>query len=592
MKNKDFENIYSLFNLFESEFILKTNSILTDDKGILTVSAIDNCIKNYVENYDDGEGGFGEKVKGQFKDADYQTRLVFAHAEWLWAFAVDDILIKTKKRIVRRTLDIPDDDKLKDVFVDGFGSAGMYHKNNKYWEVSFNLHLLKFLRSKIEKKEISDTKSINNWIEKICLFKKYEIETKEYPLPDEFKKNLPDRTIAMCNVLLYLSFPEKYERIASDNHKEKIISTFEGLLSEKEQNNEEINSDEKVFMIRTKLGEITKNPDFDFYEKKYQRAWNYSKTQNSFDEIQALQYKKAIILYGPPGTSKTFTARTLAENLITKEYLRNKENILKYFKGEVDIINRNIHSLQLHQNYSYEDFIAGVQLRNNATEVVKGKLFEIIEAVLNEKNKYPHILILDEINRVDLSKLFGEVFSAMENREKAIELCIGGQVNLELTIPDNLYLIGTMNEIDFSLERIDFALRRRFLWFFYGFDSDKLLQIINIKNLELETKIKDEEIEQFIINAESLNKAICKIPELGEQYQIGHTFFAEIVNIYKTYKDIKGKKRMNKQFYRDNGPAQILWDISLKPMLNAFLGNMETESRNEKINELYKIYYP
>ncbi len=92
------------------------------------------------------------------------------------------------------------------------------------------------------------------------------------------------------------------------------------------------------------------------------------------------------------------------------------------------------------------------------------------------------------------------------------------------------------------------------------------------------------------IDADNLNRAIRQLPELGEQYQIGHTFFGEIVSIYKSYKELGGYKSLPKQLYRKEGPAQILWDISIEPMLKAFLGNMDTETRTEKIAELKKIY--
>ena len=81
-------------------------------------------------------------------------------------------------------------------------------------------------------------------------------------------------------------------------------------------------------------------------------------------------------------------------------------------------------------------------------------------------------LSLDEINRVDLARLFGEAFSCIENRNESIDLPykIDG-VKLKLTVPDNLYILERLNEIDFSLERLDFALRRRFLWFKRGYNE-------------------------------------------------------------------------------------------------------------------------
>lgn len=216
-------------------------------------------------------------------------------------------------------------------------------------------------------------------------------------------------------------------------------------------------------------------------------------------------------------------------------------------------------------------------------------MFDICEAAEKDKtNGMPHVLILDEINRVDLSRLFGEVFSALENREEAVDLSIG---NLQLTIPSNLYVIGTMNEIDFSLERIDFALRRRFLWFPYGFDRNTLKAMIWNKNNTLGTRLNNEEVERFINNSQALNNQIIQLPELGDQYQVGHTFFAEVVEIYKSYKDLNGySNQIQNKLYRNGGAVSILWDISIQPILSAFFGNMDKETKTDKLNELRNVF--
>lgn len=583
------ESIYTLYDKFINEFLIQSNSILTSHENILSEKSINECIQFFINNFDEGIENFDEKVSKQFSNADIETKLVFAHAEWLWAYSVEDISVEKKRHYTLRTTNLSNEELIQEVYPKGFGNAGQWHTNNKYYEISFNLVLIKFIVEKIKRNEISTLEETKSWIEKICLYDKYECEFEGFELPQDFKEKIPEKKLAITNILTYCGNPDKYERIASDGHKKQIYQSFKNLLSNDVNESEGLNLDEKLFEIRKVLTEINQT-QFDFYDNKLKKIWNYSLSDEGFDEVQGLLYKKAIILYGPPGTSKTFTAKKLAEALITHNFLKDKNNIIKYFKNDLDIFNTQIHHLQLHPNYTYEDFIAGYQLKNNESVKLKGMLFDICEKANIDKGPSPvedkpHILILDEINRIDLSKLFGEVFSAIENREQPIKLGIG---DFELAIPRNLFIIGTMNEIDFSLEQIDFALQRRFLWYFKGFDSDILRDIIEYKK----AKLKSEEIEKFINNAISLNKEISSIPELGKQYQIGHAFFGEIVEIFNSYKEISGYKSISKnQLYRNNGPATILWKISIEPILKSFLGNMEPDESNKILNDLKIIYF-
>lgn len=589
MKRGYSADVQTLFDEFSESFILNGKSFLTKDEQDIAISDIDSCIENYGQ-YKEGNRSFEEKIKEQFEfdDTDKKARLVLAHAQWLWAYSARDKTTQRKKEYTFNILRGVERDKIReDVYTRGFGSTGQWHNQNKYWEIQFNLILFKLLNKKVNEGAIDSLSGIKDYVESYCLKYKYSSD-EEAQFPEGVREYMPKNQIATANILLYIVKPEKYEPIASNNHKNKIVSSFQTLLDD-EESEEDLNTDEKIFKIREAISKYTGDKDFDYYDAKLKKVWNYGSLENDLTEIQGLEYKKAIILYGPPGTSKTYSAFQIAEALITKNYLKDKSNVESFLNDQNDdekpsYISNRVHRLQLHQNYSYEDFIAGIRLINGNTEPQKGYLLnKVIEKA--EKDDYPHVLILDEINRVDLSQLFGEAFSAIENREEEVDLSIG---EFSLKIPENLYIIGTMNEIDFSLERIDFALRRRFLWYSYPFSKDKLREILETK---FEKDPNPENLERFVDNTEALNDELIKLPTLGKRYQIGHTFFAEIADIYKKYLEINNKKRLQDKFYRSNGPANILWDISIAPMIRSFLGSMSEEDVKNHLEKLKTVFF-
>ena len=575
------QEVYNHFDAFLQISIVKDDSYITNNPGIFTINNLDQCVALFVDNPDTGEGNFDSKSKGQFSTASNEVKELFAHFIWLWSLSTSDMRAVGKKSAVMRFLGEEYNTILNSVFIDGgIGSAGQRHKINKPFEIAYLILLFREIKNKVQAKNITDNAEIKKITISLCKELYYNNE-KTIETNDERLRKASYGYLALHHILLHLCDPESYESIAAQKHKDAIISTFFSLLDKENTDGLWDDIDETILLIRKKLDGIF-GYEISFYDKEIQNAWDFGESKDDLSEVTLFEYKKALIFYGPPGTSKTHSAQRLAELLITKQYFRNKKDIKKYFENSKVIFDEHIHHLQLHANYNYEDFIVGLHIEDKSSVVKPGFLLKLIDKI--KSDQLPHVLILDEINRTDISRLFGELFSALEYRNKKIKLSMGEA--LEIALPENLYFIGTMNEIDFSLERVDFALRRRFLWQFKGFDPIILLQIMEEKMNTLKITINDEEIEIFIKRCEKLNYEVSKMPELGENYQIGHTFFAEVVDVFKSFKTVhSGRLKFLNQ------PPRILWEISIKPVIMAFFGNMDAESKNEKVKQLETVFF-
>jgi len=579
------QDLYTLFSKFIEKCLIDSDSLLTSHQNCFTEANISDCSTRFVDNFKGDSRNYQEKIKEQFNGASVEVKLVFAHANWLWAFSVNDMTAWGKKNAVKICMpeNVDPQDMLDDLPLfpsHGWGNAGTYHKQNKYWEIVSILKLFRWIKESAKNNNQITIENVKDEIERICVFAKYDETDKPGLAWQKDFRNIKN-ACAMYNILLYLCKPEKYERISSDNHKNRIVESFSALLAD---GSKEATTDEKILEIRNRIKEST-NKDTDFYEEELAVLWNPWLSDAEYNEIQGLSFKKNIILYGPPGTGKTHTAKALAKSLVIQKIIENdKAKVRDYFSHKINVDGR-IRRLQLHSNYSYEDFIAGIVLADGKTAPVKGYFYQLCEEIAADTDKSPYVLILDEINRIDLSRLFGEAFSALENRNEEIGLPVG---KFKLNIPKNLYLIGTMNEIDFTLERLDFALRRRFVWFKYGYNADALKEIIYTKKKDLK-KIDTEEINKFIERATKINVKIDELNELGKQYEIGHTFFSEVIDIARQFKGRPG--HVNKiKLFKANGPVEVLWNISIAPMLAAFLGNLDETQKNERINEMREIF--
>ena len=364
------------------------------------------------------------------------------------------------------------------------------------------------------------------------------------------------------------------------------------------------------------------------YDTYWRNMFVWAIYENMTDKFQM---KKAIVKYGPPGTGKTYKAKESAKLQfnIWKDFYASENNSYNF--------SNYIETVQFHPSYTYEDFIEGLRpiLVNNQSQLclqngtfkdfcIKAGKWEkdLVELdpninwkdiTIEELQKYlgkelpdwqekehwkyifeyakkgnrntkifdalpPYFFIIDEINRADLSRVFGELMYCLEYR--GVEGCIRTQYSglntpdtgmlkidneYKFFIPNNVYVIGTMNTIDRSVESFDFALRRRFSWEEVSPDNELLRNHLK-KNYKIWEGLADR--------LANLNSKICKEKQLlGPDYQIGHAYFWNLPD--PTMKDLS-----------ENQLATIIWNDRIKPLLQEYLRG--TGRDEELICELRK----
>ena len=218
--------------------------------------------------------------------------------------------------------------------------------------------------------------------------------------------------------------------------------------------------------------------------------------------VGLLRTKKNIIMQGAPGVGKTYAAKRLAYSMM----------------GVKDA--SRVMLVQFHQSYSYEDFIEGYRPSGAGFELVKGAFYSFCKkAADDEENDY--FFIIDEINRGNLSKIFGELFMLIENDKRGNELQLLYSREL-FCVPANVHIIGMMNTADRSLAMLDYALRRRFAFVELrpAFDSDGFRDYC--------AGLGNPRFEALVREVESLNRAIAEDESLGEGFCIGHSYFCNM----------------------------------------------------------------
>ena len=260
---------------------------------------------------------------------------------------------------------------------------------------------------------------------------------------------------------------------------------------------------EKLITIFTpdELDDVDTQPEVDYPEYSSADFLSdvYMSEQDYETLVNVLKMKKNIILQGAPGVGKTFTAKRLAYSIIGS---KNPDRV---------------QMIQFHQSYSYEDFIEGYRPTENGFTIKKGSFYKFCK-LAEDDDENDYFFIIDEINRGNLSKIFGELFMLIEKDKRGIELQLLYS-DENFSVPPNVYIIGMMNTADRSLAMLDYALRRRFSFFTMkpGFNT--------IDFQTYQDSLKSDAFKKLISCIKQLNSKIAADISLGEGFCIGHSYF-------------------------------------------------------------------
>ncbi|MET3861399.1 MoxR-like ATPase [Dietzia sp. 2505] len=497
-------------------------SVLTD-RDVWTDANIEALVERFVKQPDASGESFFTKLDGQLEGADDDVRVLFAEIFLLQMLPITQFRKETKIRNINRVLrDAAGSYAIPPGILEAFDSpvfnGGTAYGVRRYFQLSLLIQFVRYLRT------LSEDELDTAYAEPLAW--------------REVVRNAPGTPEpSLRGSLVYMGHPEFFLPIVAEWHKQAIVEAFYPEVTNRQPSGD---FDVDLAALREWMTSGSgETPDF--YNRPLALFWRDDEEDEEdedggglIDEDDVAEYTiqsivedgafhptedlraiverwaatRNVILQGPPGTGKSWLAKRLAFALIGRK------------------LNDAVRTVQFHPGTSYEDFVRGWRPGGDGQlTLVDGPLLQHAERA-REYPDIPHVMIIEEFNRGNPAQALGEMLTLLERTKRteadALELTYMLEDEEDFWLPENLYVIGTMNTADRSLALVDFALRRRFAFFELEPQLNEQWKKHLSSRFRAEPKVHINVAAQRV---NDMNRRIAADRTLGPSFRIGHSYF-------------------------------------------------------------------